>query len=126
MYSSVIVLDKIVPFSMICAYYMFPVEVIGLSRISSFSNIVRQNLSMLWLDNRHCTGFHFLFSNHKQANLASVRTWLNDFLLYPVKPQSDIHYNRSATSPRLTISTDRRGRNKVPDRSRRGCREVGD
>ena len=43
-----------------------------------------------------------------------------------VKPQSDIHCNRSATSPRLTIFTDRRGRNKVPDRSRRGCREVGD
>ena len=44
----------------------------------------------------------------------------------PFKPQSDIHCNRSATSPRLTIFTDRRGRNKVPDRSRRGCREVGD
>ena len=43
-----------------------------------------------------------------------------------IKPQSDIHCNRSATSPRLTIFTDRRGRNKVPDRSRRGCREVGD
>ena len=43
-----------------------------------------------------------------------------------LKPQSDIHCNRSATSPRLTIFTDRRGRNKVPDRSRRGCREVGD
>ena len=43
-----------------------------------------------------------------------------------VKPQSDIRCNRFATSPRLTISTNRRGRNKVPDRSRRGCREVGD
>ena len=42
------------------------------------------------------------------------------------KPQSDIRCNRSATSPRLTIFTDRIGRNKVPDRSRRGCREVGD
>ena len=42
------------------------------------------------------------------------------------QPQSDIHCNRSATSPRLTIFTDRRGRNKVPDRSRPGCREVGD
>ena len=44
----------------------------------------------------------------------------------PLKPQSDIRCNRFATSPRLTISTNRRGRNKVPDRSRRGCREVGD
>ena len=43
-----------------------------------------------------------------------------------LKPQSDIRYNRFATSPRLTIYTNRRGRNKVPDRSRRGCREVGD
>ena len=43
-----------------------------------------------------------------------------------VKPQSDIRCNRFATSPRLTISTNRRGRNKVPDRSRRGCREVDD
>ena len=43
-----------------------------------------------------------------------------------VRPQSDIRCNRFATFPRLTISTDRRGRNKVPDRSRRGCREVGD
>ena len=43
-----------------------------------------------------------------------------------IKPQSDIRCNRFATSPRLTIYTDRRGRNKVPDRSRRGCREVGD
>ena len=43
-----------------------------------------------------------------------------------LKPQSDIRCNRFATSPRLTISTNRRGRNKVPDRSRRGCREVGD
>ena len=43
----------------------------------------------------------------------------------PIKPQSDIHCNRSATSPRLTNFTNRRGRNKVPDRSRRGCREVG-
>ena len=49
--------------------------------------------------------------------------WATDLL---VKPQSDIHCNRSATSPRLTIFTDRRGRNKLPDRSRRGCREVGD
>ena len=46
--------------------------------------------------------------------------------IFCVKPQSDIHCNRSATSPRLTIFTDRRGRNKVPDRSWRGCREVGD
>ena len=52
---------------------------------------------------------------------ANTLSWTNY-----VKPQSDIHCNRSATSPRLTIFTDRRGRNKVPDRSRRGCREVGD
>ena len=43
-----------------------------------------------------------------------------------VKPRSDIRCNRFATSPRLIIYTNRRGRNKVPDRSRRGCREVGD
>ena len=43
-----------------------------------------------------------------------------------VKPRSDIRCNRFATSPRLTISTNCRGRNMVPDRSRRGCREVGD
>ena len=43
-----------------------------------------------------------------------------------LKPRSDIRCNRFATSPRLTIYTNRRGRNKVPDRSRRGCREVGD
>ena len=43
-----------------------------------------------------------------------------------IKPRSDILCNRFATSPRLTISTNRRGRNNVPDRSRRGCREVGD
>ena len=49
--------------------------------------------------------------------------WCN---LRHFKPQSDIRCNRFATSPRLTISTNRRGRNKVPDRSRRGCREVGD
>ena len=42
-----------------------------------------------------------------------------------LKPWSDIRCNRFATSPRLTLSTNRRGRNKVPDRSRRGCREVG-
>ena len=45
---------------------------------------------------------------------------------WTLKPQSDIRCNRFATSPRLTISTNRRGRIKVPDRSRRGCREVGD
>ena len=44
----------------------------------------------------------------------------------PFKPQSDIRCNRFATSPRLTIYTNRRGRDKVPDRSWRGCREVGD
>ena len=42
------------------------------------------------------------------------------------KPRSDIRCNRFATSPRLTIYTNRKGRNKVPDRSRWGCREVGD
>ena len=47
-------------------------------------------------------------------------------ILVPRKPRSDIRCNRFATSPRLTIYTNRRGRNKVPDRSRRGCREVGD
>ena len=47
-------------------------------------------------------------------------------LEFYLKPQSDIRCNRFATSPRLTIYTNRRGRNKVPDRSRRGCREVGD
>ena len=63
----------------------------------------------------------------------SIKTTYSHFCLSktlrpknPLKPQSDIHCNRSATSPRLTIFTDRRGRNKVPDRSRRGCREVGD
>ena len=44
----------------------------------------------------------------------------------PLKPRSNIRCNRFATSPRLTIYTNRRGRNKVPDRSRRGCRDVGD
>ena len=53
------------------------------------------------------------------------KNWLN-LWCSRLKPQSDIRCNRFATSPQLTISTDRRGRNKVPDRSRRGCREVGD
>ena len=52
--------------------------------------------------------------------------FLVKFRRIPLKPQSDIRCNRFATSPRLTIYTNRRGRNKVPDRSRRGCREVGD
>ena len=47
-----------------------------------------------------------------------------------VKPQSDIHCNRSATSPRLTIFTNRRGRNKVPRsvpaRLQRSRRLIGD
>ena len=38
--------------------------------------------------------------------------------MFRLKPQSDIRCNRFATSPRLTIYTNRRGRNKVPDRSR--------
>ena len=46
--------------------------------------------------------------------------------LNSLKPQSDIRCNRFATSPRLTIYTNRRGRNKVPDRSLRGSREVSD
>ena len=54
-------------------------------------------------------------------NIAEIKTKFVSF-----KPRSDIRCNRFATSPRLTIYTNRRGRNKVPDRSRRGCREVGD
>ena len=60
---------------------------------------------------------------HSWRSLKFKWDWLMSVQL---KPQSDIRCNRFATSPRLTISTDRRGRNKVPDRSRRGCREVGD
>ena len=43
-----------------------------------------------------------------------------------LKPWSDIRCNRFATSPRLTISTNRRGRNKVLDRLQRSRRLVGD
>ena len=56
------------------------------------------------------------------SNFSSI---IHKYLIY-LKPRSHILCNCFATSPRLTISTDRRGRNKVPDRSRRGCREVGD
>ena len=51
---------------------------------------------------------------------------LHSLLHKRLKPRSDIRCNRFATSPRLTIYTNRKGRNKVLDRSRRGCREVGD
>ena len=61
-----------------------------------------------------------LFDNRRSCKFVKFKMPVS------LKPQSDIHCNRSATSPRLTIFTDRRGRNKVPDRSRRGCREVGD
>ena len=67
-----------------------------------------------------------------QRNLTGSKIWtawrigFPRFAEWPLKPQSDIRCNRFATSPRLAIYTNRRGRNKVPDRSRRGCREVGD
>ena len=62
---------------------------------------------------------------HLKLNICNTVVFIIEYWC-SVKPQSDIRCNRFATSPRLTIYTNRRGRNKVPDRSRRGCREVGD
>ena len=53
----------------------------------------------------------------------------NIYISISVRPRSDIRCNRFATSPRLTISTNRRGRNKVPlvpARLQRSRQLVGD
>ena len=42
------------------------------------------------------------------------------------QPQSHMRCNYVAISPQKQITTKRRGRNKVPKRSRRGCRYGGD
>ena len=69
---------------------------------------------------------YFLWADRKKPRWPSWRLFCWDTFYFFFKPRSDIRCNRFATSPRLTIYTNRRGRNKVPDRSRRGCREVGD
>ena len=79
-------------------------------------HVYKYYTKLMWL--------YFRFSSDR-VKLNCVTHSVKFEFLY-LKPQSDIRCNRFATSPRLTISTNRRGRNKVPDRSRRGCREVGD
>ena len=81
-------------------------------RTETRTDITYHNTSRLW---------RRAYDNKKK----SIRIAMSFYRPY-LKPQSDIRYNRFATSPPLTIYTNRRGRNKVSDRSRRGCREVGD
>ena len=59
-----------------------------------------------------------------------MKKWRRSKKLVSIKPQSDIHYNRSATSPRPKIHNDRRGRRGVATRfcswSATGRRLIGD